>query len=165
MAIDALPIQYEEYRNFNLSTPISANEYFDTKILGRNNFYDPINIDIKNDLRKKLYSYLVLNNNWDNYGAIKPEEKVIRNCFGFLRNLPERYLSNLSKEDLSITPYGTIVLDWEDKNKLLSIEIGNDSLGYFTELNDTENLSSEAIKYDQDEIPSEVVKAFHTFNN
>lgn len=165
MALDALPIQYEEYRNFNLSKPLAANEYFDAKILGRGTFYDPIHIDIKMDLKEKLYSYLVLNHNWDNYGAIKPEEKVIQNCFCFLRKLPERYLSNFSKDDLSITPYGTIVLDWEDKNKLLSIEIGNDSLGYFTELQGNEDLSSDAIKYNQDEIPTDVVKAFHNFHN
>lgn len=51
------------------------------------------------------------------------------------------YMSN-PDEDVTVTPYGTIVIDFWNSHNLVSIEVGDDNdLGFFTEFEDGNDLS------------------------
>ncbi len=166
MPIDALnPVDFKRsFHDPNPTRPLFTFEYFDARIGDRRMlFSEPVVSDLSYDLKGRIYSFFSLNNNWDGYGGVKPQESVLNNCIYFLKKLPKKYLQDLTKDDVSLTPYGTIVLDWETSEKLLSIEIGEDSIGYFIEASSNEKLSSEGIKYFKNEVPSELAFAFSKF--
>lgn len=60
-----------------------------------------------------------------------------------------------------MTPYGTVVLDFQNlKKDFISVEIGKEKIGFFTEFISGPNYRSEGIKIGIDEIPREIVPAF-----
>ena len=101
-----------------------------------------------------------LEENWDGYGAVSPDAEVIRNTYIFLPTL----LSNCYLEkkclrgSLYPTPYGSICFDLEDDNTLLSIEIGNENVGWFSEKDDEYLESNNGIKTDFSTLPEELEK-------
>ncbi len=158
-----LPIELQA-EAFSFSRPISAYEYFDTKISERN-FCDPIESNISDEIMARLSSFSYLDENWDSNGAVQLDDATIENCFFLLQKLPKKYLQNISRDDISLTPYGTIVLDWTDKNKMLSLEIGDDSIGYFAKLANNETSIAESVKLEKNKVPNELVDIFYKFHS
>lgn len=154
-----------EYDDIMLSRPLPVVEYFDSRICERVlTFYDPIDGVLSMDILAKVKSFEKLEDNWDNYGAMPPSELALNNCISFFKYLPNKYFRNLNKDDISLTPYGTIILDWSEEGKNISIEIGDNSVGFFSEF-DNEKISSEGINFNKDEISTELGKVFRRFYN
>lgn len=85
-------------------------------------------------LKDKIYSFIDLKANWDDLQAkpIKPE--TISNAIALFESLSLNYIYHLDLEDIYCSNYGTILFDWEfEDDNVLSLEIGDESLGYFFE--------------------------------
>lgn len=94
--------------------------------------------------------------NWDGYGASAPIKVVCDNARTFLQTLLNSNCLIPHFEDISPTPYGSIVFDVypdkEDKD-LVSIEIGSYSSGFFTDYQHGINSGSDGYKTDFKSIP------------
>lgn len=91
-----------------------------------------------------------LKNNWDGYGAVPPSHSVVDNTKNFITSLPKVIINLLIEDNITPTPYGTIVLDIKKLESLISVEIGDEMIGYFTEFADNDNPSNEfSIKDDK----------------
>lgn len=61
---------------------------------------------------------------------------VLTNTWSVLDRLSLKSLDRLNIDDIMVSSYGTIIIDWEkDRENVFSLEIGKDSLGYFIEEN------------------------------
>lgn len=94
-------------------------------------------------LINEILEFKKLDDNWDGHGAIPPEEPVIYNSLRFI---------NLCKNVEKVTDYypntnGTITFEFENKEKLIFLEIGNKTMSYFVQ-----NIEDEVTYYDKVEI-------------
>lgn len=89
---------------------------------------------IMEELERTLTQFAALEEDWDGYGASVIEARVIANANNFLTTLLREFPNlQITGEDLSPTPYGSIVVDIEVTGKgLVSVEIGKEHIGYFT---------------------------------
>jgi|GEM_PF-5942114 len=117
---------------------------------------NPINVEIS----KRINEIASLNYNWDGYNAVTPEPIVFLNVYNFLKSLPTYVIGNLNKDEITPTPYGTIVLDWNKNDELVSVEIGETECGFFSEFNDNTNMELDAIPFTKDQIPFQLATAF-----
>lgn len=110
----------------------------------------PVSYDPAKEIYKNIQTFLSLPDNWDGYGAIAPEFKTVINSNTFINQVPENYLNCFATEDISLTPYGTVILEWhnEQNQSVISFEIGNSEIGYYSETEDRDNPSSRGIKID-----------------
>lgn len=114
-------------------------------------------------LKNRISEMRMLKPNWDGYGAAVPSEEVIKNAFRFLDTLEaNKFLDILDSENIVPTPYGTIDVDFETVNGLVSIEIGKKQLGFFTEFVHEENFLSDGIETDFKSIPPVLAEALFT---
>ncbi|ATA90005.1 hypothetical protein CGC58_09900 [Capnocytophaga stomatis] len=58
---------------------------------------------------------------------------VKRNALDIIHNLPELFLINFDVDNIYESSYGTAILEYETKSSNFTIEIGEDSFGYFGE--------------------------------
>ncbi len=113
-------------------------------------------------LKNRISEIKQLNNNWNGDGAVVPSETVINNAFKFLDCiLIHGYIYYIKPEDIVPTPYGTIDMDFETKLGLVSIEIGRDQVGFFTEYRAEEDILSDGIKTDFRSIPQILQQALY----
>ena len=101
----------------------------------------------------------ISNTQWEQSGYDSPEDSTFDNVKDFLCTLPEKYLFNLSPENIEPTPYGTLVLDFTNNEKVVSIEIGKSKIGYYTKNIDLKP-NPEGINLDAENIPNEILDAF-----
>jgi hypothetical protein len=75
--------------------------------------------------------------------------RTVQMMWLFLKKLPEKYgkLLNL-KDNITPTPYGTLVADFETEKGLVSVEISKYQIGFFTDFVDMENEMSEGVFFD-----------------
>ena len=67
----------------------------------------------------------------------------------------------MNPEEIFITPYGTITLDWDFNTKnSISIEIGKTKIGFLSETEDGENPYDEAINFEPKNLPNSILEAF-----
>ncbi len=123
-------------------------------------FMEPIKFDVRNLLQTRLYSFGSLERNWDGFGADTPDESTINNSGALLNMLPDTFIQNLDPDDIVLSPYGTIVIDWRRNDQLLSIEIGTSKVGFFTEFENSKYLSLEDTTFNTTKLPDEMVNAF-----
>ena len=72
------------------------------------------------------------------------DDSCIKNAKQMIINLKYEgcFLPNL--DDIYPTEYGTVIMDFETENGLISLEIGNTQFGFFTDFSDSnENYSSD----------------------
>ena len=99
--------------------------------------------------------------NWDGYNAKTPEEQTVDNAILFIQLLPVDRQKALFTDELNLTPYGTVTLEWKAKGvNFLSIEIGKSKIGYLSETEDGENPFKESIDFDNHQIPEDVLRVF-----
>jgi hypothetical protein len=101
-----------------------------------------------------------LNDNWDGNGSVAPDAIVFDNAKKFLSELPLSILNELTSSKIVPTPYGTLVFDWEKGFNLVSIEIGNNEIGFFTDFIDGQNAASDGIPINENHFPSALLPAF-----
>jgi len=102
------------------------------------------------------YELSELKDNWDGYGASAPSIIVLYNLTKFIYYLENNGL--IIKYDVDITPtsYGTIDVDINSNNGLVSIEIGTRNIGYFTDFVDKHNYTNSGIETNFIIIPEEL---------
>jgi hypothetical protein len=151
--------------NSNVSAPVSVQTVVGNyNTISLDEIYDiiidPVKINPLAALENKIHSIKNLQVNWDGYGADVPDEKVIVNSLSFLNKLPEVIQTEVKPDKILPTPYGTIVFDIERDNSLISIEIGEHKIGFFSEFPDDENFSVDKTVYNENYLPSELLAAF-----
>ena len=113
-------------------------------------------------LKNRISEINHLNYNWNGEGAVVPSEQVIKNAFKFLDCVIIRgYANYIKPEDIVPTPYGTIDMDFETGQGLVSIEIGKEQIGFFTEYDTKEDIFSDGIKTDFRSIPQIIQQALY----
>lgn len=111
-------------------------------------------------LKNRVSEIRMLESNWDGYGAIVPSDEVIKNAFRFLDTLSVFGFGEiLDPENVVPTPYGTIDMDFETSNGLVSVEIGTNQVGFFTEFLNDEDVLSDGIDTNFMEIPQPLMEA------
>lgn len=111
-------------------------------------------------LKNRVSEIGMLKSNWDGYNAIVPSERVVNNAFRFLDTLSMfGFADILDPENVVPTPYGTIDMDFETSNGLVSVEIGTSQVGFFTEFLNDEDTLSDGIDTDFKEIPQSLMDA------
>lgn len=74
-----------------------------------------------------------------------PSDVVISNGDKFLSSIPGYYKKILDINNVSYTSHGTIVIDWYFRKNFVSVEVGTTMIGFFTEMPDGINPSSQGI--------------------
>ena len=75
---------------------------------------------------------------------------VLSQCFSFIDNLYPSVLEQLDIDDVYSTSYGTVVFDWEkDVDNAFSLEIGAKELGYFVEVNGTDEKQVDSLVFEE----------------
>ncbi|HEX4372508.1 MAG TPA: hypothetical protein VHZ50_04295 [Puia sp.] len=124
------------------------------------NYFKPIETDVTSNLFEKINSISNLSDNWDGYSAVAPDCSVIYNSIGFLRALPRTVISDLKKDSVTATPYGTLVIDFIKNTDRVSVEIGERKIGFFSEFKDGQEYNLQGKLFNQDALPIELLSAF-----
>ena len=112
----------------------------------------------KTALKNRISELDNLSDNWDGYDAIAPFKDVVKNSFKFIDCiLDEGYL--LNEDDITPTPYGSIVLDFKTEAGIVSVEIGKSQIGFFTEFTNHIDYSSDGIETNFKQIPDALKSA------
>lgn len=83
-------------------------------------------------------------------GSIKISADVLAQCYSFIDNLYPSVLEQLDIDDVYSTSYGTVVFDWEkDVDNAFSLEIGAKELGYFIEVDGTDDKQVDSLILDE----------------
>lgn len=98
-------------------------------------------------IEKELIGIISLKDNWDGYNGVSPNKNVIHNTRMFLSIVPTRALETLYYDGITPTPHGTIVLDFENHRGLVSIEIGDTEIGFFTRFKSGVDSSSDGVDF------------------
>lgn len=100
-----------------------------------------------------------LPDNWDGFKAAKIDIDAYMNSLSFIDCIDTNILSLLSEEDITPTPYGTITMDFRKGENVVSVEIGNKDIGFFTDFQYLEDLELESKKFNKNHLPEELEKA------
>ena len=81
---------------------------------------------------------------------VKISSDVLSQCYSFIDNLYPSVLEQLEMDDVYSTSYGTVVFDWEkDVDNAFSLEIGAKELGYFIEVDGTDDKQVDSLILDE----------------
>ena len=111
------------------------------------NKYMEKNKELRTFLEKELTEISNLKDNWDGHNGVSPKTIVIHNVRIFLSIVPIRALETLYYDGMTSTPHGTVVLDFENKRGLVSIEIGDTEIGFFTGFKSGVDSSSDGVDF------------------
>jgi hypothetical protein len=82
--------------------------------------------------------------------SIKISADVLSQCYTFIDSLYPSVLEQLEMDDVYSTTYGTVVFDWEkDVDNAFSLEIGAKEIGYFIEVNGTDDKQIDSLVLDE----------------
>lgn len=139
--------------------PVSVNLNTQTVNLQNNpNCYtQPVNYPQYKD---RLNQIFFLKDNWDGYGACAPSLEVYNNVIHFLNSLSGDIKRYLPADNIEPTPYGTITIDFENKDKLVSVEIGKTKIGFFSELPIKPTLRLIEENFSAKKLPEKLIQAF-----
>ena len=98
--------------------------------------------------------------NWDGYGANVIDIKTIKNSEIFINLLPKIFLNYINEDDVTATPYSTIIFDFYHNDNIISVEIGDYDLGFFSELKDKSNPKAYSLIIKNNELPDELLFTF-----
>jgi|GEM_PF-3526812 len=96
-------------------------------------------------VKNKISSFLMLEESWDGYGASCLDERVAKNAFKFIDAANSFGYCPSTDDDVTLTPYGSIVIDYTSGAGLVSVEIGLKKIGYFTDFGNGKNHHSKGI--------------------
>ncbi|WP_028296294.1 hypothetical protein [Olivibacter sitiensis] len=121
---------------------------------------EPVSVYPSAELFDRITGFLALGDNWDGYGAVPPSFSAVRNTMKLLALLPRDVFNLLDVDDIICTSYGTVVMDFQKENRLLSVEIGDKGLGYFMKQNDEITLVRENELFNGIAFSSDLNRAF-----
>ena len=112
----------------------------------------------------KINLFGKLAENWDGHGASAPNHKTLVNARKFIMESIAKedvLLETLEPDNITPTPYGTIVFDWEVDKNIVSVEIGDTKIGFFTDFgNNGNNIISEGEVFNGRKLPENLKQAF-----
>lgn len=100
-----------------------------------------------------------LSDDWDGYDAVSPSHEVIKNSFKFVDCLLNMGIDTIDPEDIYPMTYGSVVIEINNSNGMVSVEIGKHSIGFFTDFVRHENIYSEGEGTDFRSIPKSLEEA------
>ena len=104
-------------------------------------------------IKARLHTIACLDENWDGYDATVPSEQTIRNSFKFVESAFKEGFTQLEPADVYPTPYGSIVIEFKtEQTGLVSVEIGQEQIGFFTDFKNKPNYALDATQSDFTEI-------------
>jgi hypothetical protein len=118
---------------------------------------------LREQLFKRIDKIVKLDDNWDGYGAIKPNVMTMNNCKTFLNGISIKVLQYLDEQDIYPMTYGTIIMEFNKGNNLLSVEFGESKVGFFTEFMNSENIVVESVDLNKDGLSYELFDAVKSF--
>jgi len=146
---------------FAMSTPLYSSENTNNSL--SNNlkpnaiqYSQPLNYKRFQQRLAKIYS---LENNWNGENGCSVDLLVYINTNEFLSKIDSKILDYLKEDEILPTPYGTITLDFEKNNELVSIEIGENQIGFFTDFNLRNNLCSDGLDFPKKNVPESLKEA------
>lgn len=86
-------------------------------------------------LRFIMEEIAVLKEDWDGYGGLPIEEKVITNFKFLLNKLPNNLVNSIDTDCILPNSNGTLSIDWSRNSEGLFLEIGNNYSTYYTKHN------------------------------
>ncbi len=135
------------------------NRQFHKAFLANNNW--PIFYSTKERLVDNFLEKIVSSENQNLVSEI--DGVVFQNFLDVLRLLPDYLVKHVDVDDITITLHGTIVVDWNISNDLVSIEIGKRQIGFFTQFETKENILEKGEAFDGKKIPHSLEKVFSAF--
>lgn len=118
----------------NYEENVSINDYLkdiNSIIIKKN--YD------KKDILKKIFSFKMLNENWDGFGAYPLEAETAANAIELLDMIGEELFSKVN--DIYPNPNGTLTFEWNNNaGEIFALEIGNNEVSYFLEMTPEETI-------------------------
>jgi len=155
------PIDIAIYDTSSYSTIEEKRRQYGITDISYIQYLKPIELNPLYDKLIYMNQFKKVGDNWDGYGAKAPSEMAIKNAISFLKLLPAGYQKMLNLDEVNITPYGTVVMEWyKDENHFLSIEVGNSKIGFFSETPDGENPLEQSIQFISNEVPQQVIPVF-----
>lgn len=127
--------------------------------------YTQLTSNIRIDIVNRINSFSTLAENWDGYGASAPSANVINKATSFFNSLPRPYKQILNVEDIYPSTYGTIILEWYNKEHFISIEIGETKFGFFSEVKSGSNPFHKGIEYSENIIDERIISVFEQLFN
>lgn len=100
-----------------------------------------------------LESLSHLKDNWDGDGAVQPNQEALTNSKRLLSLMDITVLQTLSPESVYASSYGSVVMDFETNRGLVSVEMGDKSMGFYTDFHDKKNYAVEGISTDFQKVP------------
>lgn len=97
-----------------------------------------------------------LNADWDGEGALAPNSEALKNSRRLLSLLKSEQLQALSPVDIYASSYGSVVMDFETHRGLVSVEMGDTTMGFYTDFYDEPNYAIEGIRTDFDAVPEKL---------
>jgi hypothetical protein len=127
-------------------------------------FIQPVRTNVFNkSIQDRLQAINNLPLNWDGQDAVQIKREVIKNTVLFLEIIGEKRINYLDLDNIMPTPYGTIELDWQKPDYLISVEIGINKIGFFSKLPDKSNPSSNGFVFNGSKITNELTQVFDKF--
>lgn len=124
-------------------------------------------LDIKefdDKMLNRIFEIADLSQNWDGYDAIPVKDLTLVSAIKYLRAIfaSDDYY-HPDYEDVYPTPYGSLVIDFENEDGLVSTEVGRSDFGFFTDFKGKGNYGYEGYTNDFNKMPiPETVKEFIT---
>ena len=110
-------------------------------------------VDMEEHAWRKMY-YLI-----HSFGYFGVESEIVNNATTFLKTVLSYGYELPNIDNVTMTPYGTITIDYkDDKENLLSIEIGKTKIGFFTDYQDGVNEVSDGMEADFQVLPIMIEK-------
>lgn len=123
-------------------------------------YNSPVEYNPSKELLAQMDLFNSLTKNWDGHNAIPPSHKVINNTKNIIEYIPSYYKYQLNSDSVVPTPYGTVVIDFYNHSKeLVSIEVGETKIGYFTEFITGDNPSSEGESISDNTYSEQIIAA------
>lgn len=127
-----------------------------------NSFYALLDLSMTNEktaAKNRITEISRLTDNWDGNEATAPEIQVIKNSYKMIDALFKIGVDRIDSDDIYPMPYGSVVIEINNKKGLVSVEVGRQSIGFFTDYAEHENFFSNGEDTDFRSIPEDLQKA------
>ncbi len=98
------------------------------------------------------------NSNWDGDGADAPNKDAVENARNMILALSDAEASFLDSESIYASSYGSVILDFETRRGIVSAEIGDRSMGFYTDFTEGDNYAVEGVALGNDRVPDVLMK-------
>jgi hypothetical protein len=85
---------------------------------------------LKENLKREIKELSSLPNNWDGYGALPVFDDCIANA---IRVLSDEHIPSKDITEVYANTNGTVSIEWEHNDNLISVEFGKDSFAYYVD--------------------------------